>query len=282
MRAPEFAGAATGLRTRRRLRAAACIVAMGAASAAQAQDLPPPDPSPDSLAASIETAFFDPFATSAPALPTRAAFARTRGVALQLTSSGIGLGTARSAHIGGVVSLVTEVVVGGIRDERETKYAGLGGTAIQAKRTFVAAVPLRAGLAVRVFERSVAPNVRPYIVLAGGPTFAWAYPYFGDCNANGNLDPSTDCDADGVVMPGEGERPLGFFEAQRRGRILIGAGGLVGAGAHIGWGRRVQGVRLAYRLDVFPTGVALLEARVRGRQRVFGSPEITLTFGRLW
>lgn len=261
-----------------RFRAAACVVgmAMGAASAAQAQDVPPPD----SLA-STETAVFDPFATSAPTLPTRAAFARTRGVALQLTSSGIGVGTASSAHIGGALSLVTEAVIGGIRDERETKYAGLGGTAIQAKRTFVVAVPLRAGLAVRLFERSVAPNVRPYVVLAGGPTFAWAYPYFGDCNANGNLDPSIDCDADGVVTPGEGERTLGFFEAQRRGRVLIGAGGLVGAGAHVGWGRRVQGIRLAYRLDVFPTGVALLEARVRGRQRVFGSPEITLTFGRL-
>ncbi len=233
------------------------------------------------LAGSLAPDLVGDVADVRPRVPTRAAFARSGGVSLMLTSSGLGAGIVRNSHIGGAAALVTEAAIGGIRDERETKYAGLGGTAIQAKRTFVVAVPLRAGVSVRVFERDVAPNVRPYLHLAVGPTFGWSYPYFGDCNANGDLDVSVDCNADGVVAAGEGERPLGFFEAQRRGRVLIGAGGVAGVGAHVGWGRRVQGLRLAYRLDVFPTGVALLESRVRGRQRVFASPEVSLTFGRL-
>ena len=238
----------------------ACLAALAAAPSVWAQDDAPPE---------------------RPRLPTRAAVADTRGLSLVLTSSGLGGGVARSEHVGGAVSFVTEASIGGIRDERETKYAGLGGTAIQAKRTFLVALPLRAGVAVRLFEHSIAPNVRPFVLAAAGPTPGWAYPYFLDCNANGNLDADVDCNADGTVDAGEGERTLGFFEAQGRGRLLLGVGAVAGVGAHVGWGRRVTGLRLAYRIDAFPTGVALLEARVRGRQRVFASPEVSLTFGRL-
>lgn len=216
-----------------------------------------------------------------PLLPTRAAFADHSGVSIVLTSSGLGAGVDRSHPLGGGASFVMEAKIGGIRDERETKYAGLGGTVIQAKRTFLVALPLRAGVAVRLFEGAVEPNVRPFVVAAAGPTLGWAYPYFADCNGNGNLDAEADCNADAVIDAGEGERALGFFEAQRRGRPLLGVGAIAGAGAHVGWGRRVTGLRLAARVDVFPTGVALLEARVRGRQRAFVTPEVSVTFGRL-
>ena len=216
-----------------------------------------------------------------PRLPTRVEFADHGGISLVLTSSGLGAGVDRSQPLGGAAAFVMEASIGGIRDERETKYAGLGGTVIQAKRTFLVALPLRAGVAVRLFEGDVAPNVRPYVVAAAGPTLGWGYPYFLDCNANGNLDAEADCNADDVIDAGEGERALGFFEAQRRGRPLLGLGGVAGVGAHVGWGRRVTGLRLSTRVDVFPTGVALLEARVRGRQRAFVTPEVSVTFGRL-
>lgn len=244
--------------------AAAVLVGLASVPSVRAQDDLAPPPS-----------------DARPRVPTRAAFAHTGGLSLVLTSSGLGAAAVRSEHIGGPVALTLEAGIGGIRDERETKYAGLGGTAIQAKRTFLVAVPLRAGISVRLFEDAIEPNVRPYVSVAAGPTVGWAYPYFRDCNANGNLDASVDCNADGTIETGEGERTLGFFEAQRRGRPLLGLGGVAGIGAHVGWGRRVTGLRLATRVDVFPTGVALLEARVRGRQRVFASPEVSLTFGRL-
>jgi hypothetical protein len=241
------------------------LVLLGAALPARAQ---PPEP--------------------APAPPP---YGRGRGGEIVLTSSGFGLGAFAMEPVARRTSFLLETSFGIVKDERETKYFGLTGSAILNKRTVLYALPVRAGLSQRLFARHIEPNVRPFVQASVGPTVGWTYPYFDDCNGNGirergvdldgdgDIDEGYDCDGDGVAA--ESERALGFFEAQQQARILVGAGGLVGAGAHLGYGRRLLGLRLAYRWDYYPTGVALLEADIAARRRLFNTVQVSFTFGQL-
>ncbi|HYE59515.1 MAG TPA: hypothetical protein VD948_13470 [Rhodothermales bacterium] len=207
-------------------------------------------------------------------------YGRGRGGEIVLTSSGFGLGAFAMEPIGRRTSLLLETSFGIVKDERETKYFDLTGSAILNKRTVLYSLPARIGLSRRLFARHIEPNVRPFVQASVGPTVGWTYPYFDDCNANGLFDrTAVDCDDDGQA--GEAERALGFFEAQQQAKILLGAGGLVGAGAHMGFGRRLLGLRMAYRWDYYPTGVALLEADIAERRRLFSTVQLSFTFGHL-
>jgi len=210
-------------------------------------------------------------------------YGRGRGGEIVLTNSGFGLGVFAMEPVGPRTSFLLESSFGIVKDERETKYFDLTGSAILNKRTVLYTLPVRAGVSQRLFARSIESNMRPFVQASAGPTVAWTYPYFDDCNANGRFDTEMiDCDSDGEAN--DEERALGFFEAQRQSKILLGAGGLVGAGAHLGYGRRLLGLRLAYRWDYFPTGVALLEAvdpAQPERRQLFSTIQISVTFGHL-
>lgn len=210
-------------------------------------------------------------------------YGRGRGGELVLTSSGFGLGAFAMEPVGPGRSFLLETSFGLVKDERETKYFDLTGSAILNKRTVLYTLPLRAGLSQRLFARHIEPNVRPFVQAGAGPTIGWTYPYFDDCNGNGLFDPDV-VDCNGDTEAAERERTLGFFEAQRQARLLLGAGALVGAGAHLGYGRRLLGLRMAYRWDYFPTGVALLEATDPARserRQLFRTVQVSVTFGQL-
>lgn len=205
------------------------------------------------------------------------------GAEILLTNSGFGAGVYAMRYGGAGRSAVIEVQLSGLRDERETKFFGVGGgTAIQAKANFLVVLPLRVGVSQRLLAGRVEDNARPFVLVTAGPLVGWSYPYFGDCDGDSDFDRSVDCDGDGVVAEGEGERVLGFFAAQGRGRPVGGLSAFVAVGAHVGFSRsRAQGLRVGYRIDYLPTGVRLLEASVKPRQRVFATPVLSFTFGRL-
>ena len=121
------------------------------------------------------------------------------GVAILLTNSGFGLGGYATARVGPATSLVAELSLGGVRDERETKFFGIGGPTIQNKANYLMLVPLRLGVYQRLFRSAIEDNFRPYVHLSAGPTLGWVSPYFGDCNGNGRFDRIADCDGDGVL-----------------------------------------------------------------------------------
>ncbi len=233
----------------------------------------------------------------AKAQPTRAAAADTAvidtleaprygtgaGAAILLTNSGFGLGGYATARVGPATSLVAELSLGGVRDERETKFFGIGGPTIQNKANYLMLVPLRLGIYQRLFRSAIEDNFRPYVHLSAGPTLGWVSPYFDDCNGNGRFDRSADCDGDGVLGEGEGEREHDVFSAFPKGHAQFGVGGQVAVGAFFGYSTRLsQGVQIAYRFDYFGEPVALLEERVKPAQRYFGTPVVSFTFGRLF
>jgi hypothetical protein len=232
------------------------LVLLGAALPARAQ---PPEPAPEPPP-----------------------YGRGRGGEIVLTSSGFGLGAFAMEPVARRTSFLIETSFGIVKDERETKYFGLTGSAILNKRTVLYALPVRAGLSQRLLARHIEPNVRPFVQASVGPTIGWTYPYFDDCNGNGVKDRGpVDCNDNGQIEEAEAERTLGFFQAQQQARILVGAGGLVGPAPHLGYGRRLLGLRLAYRWDYYPTGVALLEADIAARRRLFSTVQVSFTFGQL-
>ncbi len=205
------------------------------------------------------------------------------GVSILLTNSGFGLGGYAYKGVGPRTSLVAEFSLGGVRDERETKFFGYGGPSIQNKAHYLMVVPVRLGLFHRLFRDTIEDNFRPYVHFSGGPTLGWVSPYFGDCNNNGRFDREADCDGDGTLAPGEGEREYDVFSAFPRGHARLGVGGQVALGAYFGYSTRAtQGVQIAYRFDYFPDPIALLEERIKPAQRYFGTPVVSFTFGRLF
>lgn len=205
------------------------------------------------------------------------------GGALLLTNSGFGIGGYGSVRVGPLTSLVAELSLSSVRDERETKFFGYGGPTIQNKANYLFVAPLRLGVFRRLFSREIEDNFRPYVHASAGPTLGWVAPYFGDCNGNARFDRSADCNGDGLVSPGEGEREYDALAAFPKGRARLGAGGQIAIGAHFGYSTRMaQGLQIAYRFDYFPDAVALLEPRIKPPQRFFGTPVVSFTFGRLF
>lgn len=201
------------------------------------------------------------------------------GLAIALTNSGFGFGGYYHHAVAPNTSLISELQIGAGKDEREVKFFGyFGSSYIPDKANYFLMVPLHLGVQRRVFSESIVDNFRPFVLVMGGPTFGWEYPYFRDCDGDGQYNPGVACE------DGSEERTYDAFGAIFRGRSAFGAGGVIAIGAHFGFNRRItQGVRLGYTFNYFFRDIQLLEPDVEGgRQRFFGSPTISLTFGRLF
>lgn len=214
-----------------------------------------------------------------PAEPPVPTFAPDAGalVSVGLTPGGFGVGVAHRAPLGPDRYRVLGIAVAGVADARETRFRGTNGTLIPSKFEYLLVVPARVGVEQRLFRARVDDNVRLFARAALGPTLGLAQPYFGDCNANQQLDRAADCNRDGTVAPGEGEAVYKRAESLRRARLLVGVGGTLAAGAHVSTRRRgLRTLALALHLDYLPQGVHLLEPAVRPAQRLFASPEVSI------
>lgn len=201
------------------------------------------------------------------------------GLAIALTNSGFGFGGYYHHAVAPNTSIIGELLIGAGKDEREVKFFGyFGSSYIPDKANYFLMVPLHIGVQHRVFSEAIVDNFRPFVLVMGGPTFGWEYPYFRDCDGDGHYTPGMQCE------DGREERTYDALAAIFRGRSAFGAGGVVAIGAHFGFNRRItQGVRLGYTFNYFFRDIQLLEPDVDGgRQRFFGSPTISLTFGRLF
>ena len=196
------------------------------------------------------------------------------GGELVLTNSGFGLGGYYSRALRPATSFIAELSLGAGKDEREIKFFGYGRSRILRKANYFLMLPLQAGIQRRLFRDTIEDNFRPYLQVTGGPTLGWEYPYFDDRNGNGIFD-------DGGEDP---ERTYDSFTAIPKGHARFGVSGMIAIGAHFGLSRRVtQGVRIGYALTYFTEAIQLLEADVQdGAHRYFGTPTISLTFGRLY
>src|SRR5690606_32183753 len=188
-----------------------------------------------------------------------------------VTNNGFGLGGYYSRAINEATSLWVEASLGPGKDEQELKlFNRFGGGFVQFKRNYFLMLPIAVGAQRRLFRESIEDNFRPYVQISGGPTLGWEDPYFEDANGNERFDEFT-------------ERRYGVFTALPKGDMRFGLGGTLALGAYFGLSRRVtQGIRFGYSFTYFFEGVQLLEPAVKEPQQFFGTPAISLTFGRLF
>jgi len=193
------------------------------------------------------------------------------GIGLQIlvTNSGFGLGGYLTRVVNGSLSFVLETSLGAGKDERELKFFRFGTSYIPNKAHYFMMLPVHVGFVHRLFKNDIEDNFRPFVQFTGGPTLGWEYPYFRDNNGNG------------VYESDLGERTYDPISGIVKGTFRPGIGVSVAIGAHFGFSRRVtQGVRIGYSFTYFIKGIQLLEPPVKAQQ-FFGTPTISLIFGKI-
>lgn len=221
-----------------------------------------------------------PAAAQAPVDAALAPYGTGAGGQVLLTNSGFGLGGYYHWALSPRTSVISEVSLRPTKDESEvTFFDRFGRKDIRNKANYLLTLPVQLGVQRRVFQAHIEDNFRPFVQASTGPTIGWEYPYFDDCNGSGALD-AADCDQDGVY---EEEDTYDALSGIPRGRVRLGLGGTLAVGAHFGFSTRSsQGVRIGYAFTYFFQPVQLLEPAVQDAQHFFGTPIISLTFGRLF
>ena len=190
------------------------------------------------------------------------------GLEILLTNNGFGLGGYYHRAISRSGSFMGALSLGAGKDEQELKFFRFGTSFIPNKANYLLMMPVQAGFSYRLFQDTIEDNFRPFAQITAGPTLGWEYPYFDDENGNRSLD--------------DDEDTYDAFSALPKGAFRPGVGGTVAIGAHFGLSKRVtQGVRIGYAFTYFFEGIQLLEPDVQGAQRYFGTPSISLIFGKV-
>lgn len=209
--------------------------------------------------------------TTAPAVKKEYTNPYGNGIGLQisLTNSGFGLGGYYQRELSPTSSLIAEFSIVGLKDEREQRFFGFfGESIIPNKQNYLHTIPVLVGVQTRLFSETIKENFRPFAQFSAGPTLGWLAPYYDDLNGNSVRE--------------NNERSFDVISAFPKGEARLGAGGTIAFGANFGLSRRVtQGIRFGYTFTYFFSDISLLEPRVKESQRFFGTPTITLTFGRI-
>lgn len=191
------------------------------------------------------------------------------GLNIALTNSGFGLGGYLMRSVSTTSSFLADFMITTVKDEREQRFFNFfGESIIPNKENYLHVVPVQLGVQKRLFKESIEDNFRPYVHVAAGPTLGWVSPYYDDDNGNGRRDINEDI--------------YDIISAFPKGRAEYGVGGTIAIGAHFGISRKVtQGIRFGYSFQWFPSGVQLLEPFESPSEEFFGTPTLTLSFGKL-
>lgn len=199
---------------------------------------------------------------------TGALYSSSRGLVFRLDAYGFGLGLATRTRATDNLSLTVELGLGTAKDEREQQFfvGFFGDTVTPLKRNYVLLMPLHVGAEQRLFRDTIAPNFRPFMHAAVGPTLAYEWPYFDDRNNNG------------IRENDEGQ--LGAFRGFGEGTIVPGLGGTLALGAYLGDGTSsAQGIRFGFSGHLFSRPINLLEPREdvsSPDRRFFATPLLTV------
>lgn len=204
--------------------------------------------------------------------------------------------------IGSQTELIATVRFTGLRDVTEQTFTDIffGQQVVPNKYQRAFAFPMVLGLRHRLFGDRVQDNYRFFITAMGGAVSAYSYPYFEDVNENGYreqfqnyIEPVND------IFSGLGD-----------GDWHWGAAGELKLGMDLGSNfSRLTSVEFGYYFNYFPDGIQMMmpnQPDLRENvgpgespfqfddegelilepffdaQKWFGTPQITLTFGKLW
>ena len=210
------------------------------------------------------------FGQSIEADSTKNPYGSGLGFEVVVTNSGFGLGGYFTKSVNRKYSFLAEISLGAEKSDREVKFFGLGQSFIPDKANYFLRIPIRVGFQQRMWEEYIEDNFRPYMQFSAGPTLGWVYPYFDDENGNASYDRE--------------ERRYDGVGSIFKGSFEFGFGGMIGIGAHFGENTRLtQGVRIAYSFNYFLNPIQLLEpSEDVVPPNFFGTPSISITFGRLF
>jgi len=198
--------------------------------------------------------------------------------------------------------LIASVRFTGLRDVTEQTFTDIffGQQVVPNKYQRAFAFPMVLGLRHRLFGDRVQDNYRFFISATGGPVAAFSYPYFDDINDNGYRE----------QFQNFFEPVNDIFTGWSEGEWHWGAAGEVKLGMDVGSNfSRLTSVEFGYYFNYFPNGIQMMmpnQPDLRDNvapgespfqfddqgelllepffdaQKWFGTPQITLTFGRLW
>lgn len=196
----------------------------------------------------------------------------------------------------------------GLRDVSEQTFTDIifGQQIVPNKYQRIFAFPLMLGLRQRIFPGRVQEEYRFFITATGGPVAAFSFPYFDDFNENGYREGELFFRFHGYAEP-VNDVLTGWSD----GDWHWGAAGELKFGVDFSRNfTRVTSIEFGYYFNYFPDGIQVMmpnqpvlrESSSPGQQspfqfddagnlmlepffepqRFFGTPQITLTFGRLW
>ncbi|MDA0379115.1 MAG: hypothetical protein O2899_06445, partial [Bacteroidetes bacterium] len=153
--------------------------------------------------------------------------------------------------------------------EREVAFFDrFGNRDVPNKANYLLELPVQVGAERRLFASRIEADFRPFVSVAAGPVLGWLYPYYDDENKNGLFD--------------EGEPTHDVISGLAGGSLRTGMALSAHFGARFGpLNRPGYGVRFGYRVTRYRERIALIDASIQEPQRRFGSPVITVYFGRL-
>jgi hypothetical protein len=206
--------------------------------------------------------------------------------------------------------LYAELQMTALRDVTEQNYQFFGQQIIPNKRNRVLSFPLMVGYRHRLFPQPVSDNFRIYALAQAGPTVAFVYPYYNTVNVNYVLE--SDFDEMGLVPEiiqfGPLEANLGqfvndVFQGWGDGSWKLGTSGKVGLGIDFGETfKTITTIKVGFAFSYFAEGIQVMDpfnalgiipgtperpdiyvvAEGASKQKFFGSPFITLSFGGMW
>lgn len=205
-----------------------------------------------------------------------------------LSDNGFALGTELRKVSGPYTEFTLSVDAGGLRDSREQIFNSFYfGQITPNKYRRVMTMPLQAGFRQRLFPHAFDDNFRLNLAASAGPTAAFVFPYFRDSDQNGIRD------SDEIYYD--------VFRGWKEGEFMFGGSGKVGLGIDFGDRfKRVTTFEFGYQVQYFAQGIQIMQPNAyeliitpegqfgldivpgASKQSLFGTPVISLSFGRFW
>jgi len=191
--------------------------------------------------------------------------------------------------------------VTGLRDALEQTFTDVffGQQVVPNKFQRAFAFPVMTGLRKRLFADSVQDQYRFFVSASAGAVAAFSFPYFNDRNDNGYREQFND----------NFEQVNDIFTGWSEGDWHFGGAGEFKIGVDVGRNfSSVTSIEFGYYMNYFPDGIQMMtptQPDLRenvgpnenpfqfedgelvlepyfDEQKFFGTPQITITFGRLW
>jgi len=205
-----------------------------------------------------------------------------------VTDNGMGVGGEYRKITNRFTELVLSAEIGSVRDSREQLFNSYYfGQIAPNKYKRVMSVPIMIGWRQRMFADTFDDNFRLNIVGMAGSSFAMIYPYFDDINENGIHD--------------QNEIYYDIFRGLDQMETKLGTSGKIAVGIDFGEKfKRISTFEFGYHFQYFSGGIQVMQPNAYeikmntsggyelaigpglSKQSFFGTPVISLSFGRFW